>query len=65
MNFEVKTEQPVLDETFVKLTEMDHGLSKDFLLGLSNFIEATINKKVNEKIFANSQKMNEEIVELK
>ena len=44
---------------------MDQGLSKDFLVGLSNFIEATINKKVSDEVAANSKKMGDEIKELK
>lgn len=44
---------------------MDSGLSKDFLLGLSNFIEVTINRKVSEEVAANSKKMSNEIHDLK
>lgn len=44
---------------------MDHGLSKEFLLSLSTFIEATINRKVTDEVTANQKKMSDEIHELK
>ena len=49
--------EQVVDERVLKLAAMDHGLSKNFLISFSIYIEDEVAKRVNEQLSSKTNTM--------